>query len=337
MRSKIVADEVCKRWPNARVEFVLNSHAPYAQSCPYRAHLVDDTPTKHITAVNQLITQFKPDVVIFDASGRKAQLKHANLHGAKVVFISQHRRKRARGMRIERALVTDSHWVVQPEFVIGDINWLDKLKLNLIKREQPIFTGSIFANPTQAEQAALQQLYQVNPKQYLLYSAGSGGHKLKGGLAADLFAQAALAVFKQTGVPSLMVFGPNYPKALPEFEGVTAIKQLNTDDFINLLDGAKAAVLSGGDTLLQAIALNVPTLAVAVSKDQPSRIKQCTAKHLALGCDPEVGAMSEQIMRLLQEDTAKQLTLQMQQVAEAKGLDICMAEISRLLGYPLCK
>ncbi|WP_220745435.1 hypothetical protein [Shewanella colwelliana] len=337
MRSKILADEVVSRWPDAEIEFVLNSHAPYSQQCPYTTHLVNDTPTKRVKEVNALITAFRPDVVIFDAAGRKAQLRHAHKCGAKVIFISQHKRKRSRGMKVERALVTDSHWVVQPEFVIGDISQFDKLKLNLIKRAFPIFTGSIFTQPSSLVQQGLYTKYGVMPKQYLLYSAGSGGHSLEYQLAADLFAQVAQAIFNQTGIPSLMVFGPNYPNALPQLDGVTVIEQLSSVDFINLLDGAQGAILSGGDTLLQAIALKVPTLAVAVSKDQPSRIKQCVNEGLVLHCEPETDVMVSQVTQLLKPSSSEQLRSKMESVGEIKGLDICMAEVARLLDAAPCQ
>ncbi|BCV38610.1 hypothetical protein TUM17377_39380 [Shewanella chilikensis] len=332
MRSTIVADEIMQRWPGAQIEFVLNSRAPYAKYCSYPTHLVDDTPTKRVKEVNQLISELKPDLVIFDAAGRKAQLKHAYRSGAKVVFISQHKRKRARGMKLVRALVTDSHWVVQPEFVIGDISRFDRFKLNLIKRAEPIFTGPIFARPDKALQQQLQQAYNLKPKGYLLYSAGSGGHYVGATLAAERFAQVAQVCYQKMGIPSVMVFGPNYPKALPRLEGVVSIERLSSMEFINLLDGAVGAVLSGGDTLLQAIALKVPTLAVAVSKDQPKRIDSCVQRGLAISSDIETDAMCTQVQRLLEPQTVGQLVANMDKEGEAKGLDICIMEIARLLG-----
>ncbi len=331
MRSTIIADEIINRWPEAQIEFVLNSHAPYASDCPYPTHLVDDTPTKRVKEVNEIVSQLKPDMVIFDAAGRKAQLRHAHHHGAKVIFISQHRRKRARGMKIERALVTDSHWVAQPEFVIGDVTRFDRFKLNLFKCELPIFTGPIFAQPEVQAQQALYAQYELQPEQYLIYSAGSGSHQVDGDLAADRFAKVAEAHFLNTGIKSVMVFGPNYPKTLPELQGVIAIKQLSSFEFINLLAGAKAAVLSGGDTLLQAIALHIPTLTVAVSKDQSSRIKRCLTRGLVLSCEPRCELMIAELSRLSKPEVMGSLAGLMTKEADIKGLDICMAEIERLL------
>ncbi len=331
MRSKIIADEVMNRWPNAKIDFVLNRHVSYIGDCPYSTHLVDDTPTKKINEVNQLITELKPDVVIFDAAGRKAQLKHAHRMGAKVIFISQHRRKRSRGMKLERALVTDSHWVVQPKFIIGDISRFDKFKLDLIKREHPIFTGSIFTSPTSELQQALYDKYEIKQGKYLLYSAGSGGHYLKNELAADLFAQVAKTVYQKSGISSLIVFGPNYPKHVPEIEGVQSISHLDSSEFINLLSGAKAAVLSGGDTLMQSIALKIPTLAVAISKDQLQRIDRCVAANIILACGSGQQEMLTQTHKLIDVESLNNLQDRMASLKDEGGLDIGMSEIARLL------
>lgn len=333
MRSIIIADEIMQRWPQAQIEFVLNRNAPYSTECKYTAHLLDETPTKRVKEVNQLVAQFNPDVVIFDAAGRKAQLKYAKRYGAKVIFISQHRRKRSRGMKIERALATDSHWVVQPEFVIGDITRFDKFKLNLFKCNFPIFTGPIFSQPNAQIQQQLQTQYQLQASQYIVYSAGSGGHRVGDELAADRFAKVAEAHFLNTGIKSVMVFGPNYPKSLPQLQGVIAIKQLHTDEFISLLAGAKAAVLSGGDSLLQAISLHIPTLTVAVTKDQPYRIKRCLNRGLTLSCSVQAETMTTQVNHLLMPEVMTKLAENMAKECKAQGLDIGMAEIARLLKH----
>ncbi|MCL1142757.1 glycosyltransferase family 9 protein [Shewanella gaetbuli] len=331
MRSTIIADEISQRWPEAQIEFVLNRAAPYAEQCQYPHHLVNDTPTKCIKEVNQLVSQLKPDMVIFDAAGRKAQLKHAHKCGAKVIFISQHKRKRARGMKIERALVTDSHWVVQPEFVIGDISAFAKYKLNFIKRPLPITTGSIFAKPDQRRLQNLLQQYGLNAGKYLMYSAGSGGHKAGEQFAADIFAETAEKVYAQTGIPSLMIFGANYPKEIANYTGVVAISSLDSRDFISLLSQAKGAILSGGDTLLQSIALTIPTLAVPVSKDQPSRINSCASQQLVLNSDINTNDMVAAAQLLVDAQTRQALISNMMSMGCSGGLELAMSEVTRLL------
>ncbi|MDI5846678.1 hypothetical protein [Shewanella xiamenensis] len=331
MRSMIIADEVKRNWPHADIKFILSKHAPYAAQCPYNAVLLDDTPTKQVKAVNQIITEYLPDIVIFDASGRKSQLAHAHKLGAKVVFISQHKRKRSRGMKIGRALVTDCHWVVQPEFVIGPISGLERLKLKLINKPIPLNIGPVFTQPDEACQTGLLAQYQLTKNEFVLFNAGSGGHKVNGELAADIFAQAAYESYKASGIVSVMVFGPNYPNPQPELEGVVVIPQLNNQHFINLLAASKAAVLSGGDTLLQAIALHKPTLAVPVSKDQPPRIEKCVSEKYVISCETKSEAMGHKIALLLDPTLANQLMTSLARGEQLNGLDVAIKELAFLL------
>lgn len=331
MRSMIIADEVKRLWPSAEIKFILSKQAPYAAQCPYPAVLLEDTPTKQVKAVNQIMSDYQPDIVLFDASGRKSQLVHAHKLGAKVIFLSQHKRKRSRGMKIGRALVTDCHWVVQPEFVIGPISWLDRLKLKLINKPAPLNIGPVFTQPDASTQSALLAQYQLTHNEFVLFNAGSGGHRINSELAADIFAKAAHDCYKASGILSVMVFGPNYPNVLPEFEGVVVIPQLNNQQFINLLAAAKAAVLSGGDTLLQAIALHKPTLAVSVSKDQPSRITACELKGLVLIADAELTSIVSNVCRLVSHVEFARLSVNLSKRVGINGLEVALLEISRLL------
>lgn len=330
MRSLIVADAVKKRWPNAIVKFVLSRHAPYASTCPYSTALLDDTPTKNIKAVNDFVSFFQPDFVIFDASGRRSQLVHASKLGAKVIFLSQHKRKRSRGMKILRARVTDSHWVVQPEFVIGAISWIDKLKLRLIGKPEPTTTGPIFVSPDSVKQAQLLAKYHLVHGQFFLFNAGSGGHRNGTGYVVEEFAKAASAIFKSTQIPCMVIYGPNYPYAIPQLEGVTALKELVHSDLIDLLDASKLAVLSGGDTLLQAIALKKPSLSIAVSKDQYYRLRVCEGSGLTVCSEKSADAIAAGVLGLLDTQRLSQLEARLSQCTCVNGLEIGMKIISEL-------
>ncbi|MGL4473563.1 MAG: hypothetical protein ACRCT7_03760 [Shewanella sp.] len=327
MRCVILADAINKTFPSADIHFILSEQAPYALACPYPYSLLKDSPTKAVASVNHIISSYQPDVVFFDASGRKSQLSHAYKLGAKVIFLSQHKRKRARGMKIGRALVTDCHWVVQPEFVIGAISCLDRIKLKLINRPEPINIGPVFTQPDKVSQVTLLSRYQLMRNEFVLFNAGSGGHKVRGELAADIFAKAAHASYLTSGIVSVMVFGPNYPSALPQFEGVIAIKQLNNKEFINILSAAKAAVLSGGDTLLQAIALRVPTLTAPVSKDQPPRIAACVVAQLAVSSATELEMLKLNVERLLTKENIVTLITRLKCEPNMNGLEVIIQQL----------
>jgi len=331
MRSLIVANQILKSWPNAQINFILSEQAPYLSQCPFNVMTTPRSPTKHTEEVNKLIVKIQPDVVIFDASGRKLQLQKAKQIGAKVVFISQHKKKRSRGLKLARLLATDSHWVVQPQFVIGDINRYDKLKLTLCKKQPPLYLGAVFTPPEQILQQQLLTQYQIEKGQYLLFNAGSGGHLIGQRLAADIYAEAAQLISQQLNIKCLMVYGPNYPNAVISAGKVIAIKQLDNSGFINLAAAAKAVIISGGDTLLQAIAMQKICLTTPVSKDQPARIKTCLQQKLIITCDTDANQMAAKATELLSQPTQQQLTSALAHSNQQNGLNIAIAELQRLL------
>ena len=333
MRSLIIANEVKQRWPDADVQFILSRQAPYASACPYPVALLDDTPTKNVKAVNDFVSFFKPDFIIFDASGRRSQLVHAKNLGAKVIFISQHKRKRSRGMKVLRARVTDSHWVVQPDFVIGDISWLDRLKLKAIARAEPSVIGPIFINPCKQGQRVLLEQYGLAKGDYILLNAGSGGHQNNGGYAIEEFAQAAKRIYQTTNIPCLIVYGPSYPNDIPDIEGVIAVRALNHEAFIDLLEAAKVAVLSGGDTLLQAIALKKMTLTVAVAKDQNYRVKMCTEAGFARCSELHAQQISDNLVTLISSEHQAKMALALKHCDCSNGLNSGMAIINDLFDF----
>ncbi|MBT1065788.1 hypothetical protein KJY73_19605 [Bowmanella sp. Y26] len=330
MRSIILADAIRAEWPEADINFVLNRHAPYAASCPYPALLLNASPTKCEAQVNTLIREYCPTLVIFDASGRQSQLAQAKAVGAKVIFISQHQSKRRRGMKIGRARHTDRHWVVQPEFVIGQPSWLSQVKLKWLGLTAPQCIGPVFSNPQSETQTDLLAKHSLAQHEFVLLNAGSGGHKVEDDLAADRFADVARTIAAK-GCQAVLVLGPNYPKELPQIPGVLCLGKVDNQDFIALLDACKYAVISGGDTLLQAIALLVPTLTVPVSKDQPKRIAACAKLQLIKDCPCEVNSMIAACKVLDNQAEITRLKQNMAAIPTLNGLNTAMADIRQLL------
>lgn len=331
VRSTIVADAIHRRWPAIQIHFVLSRQAPYAQHCRYQTHFTELSPTKHPKEINALIDELCPDLVIFDASGRRTQLQHAQRSGAKVVFISQHDRKLNRGLKWGRLKVTDSHWVAQPEFVMAGLSWLQHAKLKWSKKSAPLFAGPIFTPVHHKQQQALLDRLGLQRHQFIVFNAGSGGHRLKSGLAASLFAEVAALAAANNTLKVVMVFGANFPDKPPSLPGVITIDQLDNQQFINLLEAAKAAVLSGGDALLQAISLHKPTLAVPVSRDQPHRVDACNTQKVILASPASVDAMSAQLHQLMSPAQQQQLVDNMKRLDINNGLITALREVARLL------
>lgn len=281
------------------IHFLLNKHTNYALDCPFDTTLIEQSATKETRKVNQLIEAFKPNLVVFDCAGRAAQMKTAKRAGAKVVFISQHNKKRAKGLKLNRLNLIDRHWVAQPDYCIEKISFSERLKLKLFPLSPPVNVGSFFSQSSSSETYQLLAQLNLTNEAYFLVNAGSGGHGEKNQLFADVFYQAAKKIATETGLKGVVVFGSNYPNNLPEDDNLIILKSLHASEFVGVLANAKFAVLSAGDSLLQAISLKVPTVAAAISKDQPKRLQNCVDSNLTLAADPTLASLSDAVKQLL--------------------------------------
>lgn len=271
MRSLIIAQAIKRQWPESDISFILNKDAPYASSCPFPHFLLNNSPTKEVSAVNQLVSEYKPDVTIFDCSGRASQVRHAKACGSKVVFISQHKKKRKRGFSFGRLPFLDAHWITQFKFVDGDLTWLEKIKLKLCNGKAPQFIGPVFTPPAPDLPAEFARL---NGQDFVLWAAGGGGHSHKGVPAIEVFYQAA----KELNSPDLqhiVVTGANYQGSLTATENMLLVKSLPNEQLMTLIQHARLVVCGGGDMMGQAIVLRKNLVAVPVAKDQPPRIAKC--------------------------------------------------------------
>jgi len=294
MRSLIIAKALQRRWPNINIHFILNEQVSYFNDCPFTVHGTENSPTKDVEVVNRIIKQVNPGLVIFDASGRAKQFKRAKAIGARVAFISQHNKKRSRGLKLNRLLHTDIHWVAQPDYCIKPISYWQQVKLAFFNKPAPKNIGPVFELSSMENQTTLLKRFGLVKEHYFIFNAGSGGHLVAGQLAADIYYQAAQTFFRKSKIPCIVIFGDNYPNKLPDCDEVMSIKSIDNKDFISLVSAAQACVISAGDTLLQCIALQKLCIAAPVSPDQPARLKLCLKEQLVLGTEPTVEGLVQQ-------------------------------------------
>ena len=337
MRSLIIAKAIKQRWPNTNIHFILNNEVSYLKDCPYQVHACQGSPTKDVVSVNNIIEQLTPDLVIFDASGRAKQFKQAKAVGAKVAFISQHNKKRNRGLKLNRLFSTDIHWVVQPEYCMKPLGYWQRAKLSFFNKKRPQNIGPVFELSNKFYQEQLLGQLSLVRQGYFIFNAGSGGHKVEEELAADIYYQAALAFYQQSNIKCVVIFGSNYPKVLPDSmnikeSGVTCIQNIENKNFIALLSAAQGCVVSAGDTLLQCIALHKLSVAAPVSPDQPVRLKLCENKQLVLAAKPTPKSLVEQAQRLIdiKSQTSQGLINSMKQQAPSNALEIIVDDIALL-------
>lgn len=323
MRSLIIAEALQQQWPGLDIQFVLNKHAPVASSCPFPVHLLNKSATKEKAAVNDLLLQLQPDLVIFDCSGRASQARQAKKLGAKVVFISQHKKKRAKGFALGRLPALDAHWITQFKFVDGDLTALEKFKLRLFKKSAPLFTGPIFSKPQPELPAAFADL---SGKAFSVWAAGGGGHQVDGKSATEQFYLAAqqLASAEQ---PAVLVSGTNFNAQLPATDYVRVVKALPNAELMTLLQQASLVVSGGGDMMGQAIVLGKNTVAVPVAKDQPDRVLACAAEGLIYPATLATTDIVAQCQKALR-------TPLVSVYSSEPGLQLVLADIARLLALP---
>jgi len=332
-RSMIIADALQEKIPQAEIHFVLNKNMKSADGCGYQTHLSDFSATKDTPLVNSTISKIKPSIVIFDCAGRSQQFAHAKRHGAKVIFISQHRKKRARGLTFRRLLFCDLQWVVQPSYAIQPLSYFERLKLRVLGKLPPKNIGPIL--PKIKEGSKVLEKYSLDSQKYFLFSAGSGGHEINGELAADIFYRAALKLQEKTKLKIVMVFGAHYPKSLPEVSDILCLSYLPTDDFLELIRKARGRVLSAGSTLLQVIELKMPSMAIAISKDQPIRLKRCAEMGLVLKSNCDTESIYQQALNLLDSKRVQRLENKLNQLEPTGGVSEVLSDIGNILELDL--
>ena len=339
MRSMIIAKAMQLRWPKINIHFILNEQVAYLKDCPYTVHTCKGSPTTEVSRVNDIIVAVSPDLVVFDASGRAKQFKQARIIGAKVAFISQHSKKRSRGLKLNRLLNTDIHWVVQPDYCIKSLSYWQRAKLAIFDKKSPKNIGPVFELTNNTYQAQLLKKYDLNTGGYFIFNAGSGGHKIAAALAADIYYQASKAFYKimfdrKITMKCVVLFGSNYPKELPENNDIICLRNIENKDFIALLSNAKGCVISAGDTLLQCIALHKICVAAPVSPDQPARLRLCQNEQLVLAAAPNSDSLVQQALLMLDEENYKNMINKMKNQAPVKALETIVDDIDLLFSGP---
>ncbi|MCJ8319085.1 MAG: glycosyltransferase family 1 protein [Colwellia sp.] len=333
MRSMIIAKALFARFPSSDIHFILNEKASYIDDCPYTVHTSKGSPTKDSNTVNRVISQLRPDIVLFDSSGRANQFKLAKNVGAKVAFISFYNKKRRRGLKINRLLYTDKHWVVQPDYCMKRLSWWQKGKLSFFNKQPPENIGPVFQSSTQKKQLEILIKFKLEGEDFFLFNAGSGGHYISGVLAIDIYYQVAKLFYQKTKVKCVVVFGCNYPKEIPIDQDIICLRSLENAEYITLLSAAIGRVICSGDTVLQCIALHKPSVASSVSPDQPARLKLCSGKGLVLAAEPTVNSLIKQ--SLLLEDRKNnaydELLNNMKKEAPLNALTVILDDIVHLI------
>jgi ADP-heptose:LPS heptosyltransferase len=338
-RSLAIAQAVRRQWPQAGIHFILSRQAPYAAATPFPATLLDSSATFHTAAVIESIQTFKPHIVIFDNAGRSAQLRAAYRAGARIIFISSRSRQRRKAFRWRWMRLIDEHWIAYPQFIAGRLNFLERIKLDWLRRPVLRYLDVILSRAGSAEDSIMARL---SLETYVLVVPGGGtGHPGAGDAAATFLAAAnSLA---DAGIPTVFVgptgtadagapLGPPSTHSLLPSSRLRSFHALPQGDLAQLMSGAHAVVTNGGSTLLQAIACGRACIAIPIAQDQHRRIQRCVDADVAIAAKLDAACIVRAAVALLGDESARAaLARRASALQLADGIEVALGALTRLM------
>jgi len=339
-RSLAIAHAARRQWPDANIHFILSRQARYAATTPFPATLLEASPTFHTAAVAESIQTFRPHIVIFDNAGRTAQLRAAYRAGARIIFISSRSRQRRKAFRWRWMRLIDEHWIAYPQFIAGRLNFLERFKLDWLRRPAVRYLDVILSRAVPGE-ASITARVGLKLESYVLVVPGGGtGHPRAGDATAQFLAAAnrladagTQTVFvgptgtADAGLPS---GPPSHP--LSPAPRLSCFRALAQSDLGALMSGARLIVTNGGSTLLQAIACGRACIAIPIAQDQLQRIQRCVDADVAIAAKPDAGSIVKAAAALLGDESARiALARRASDLKLADGIEVALDALTRLM------
>ena len=315
-RCLTVAEALARRHPRLRLHFCLNRHAAAMRPEGFEYHLLKDTPTLDVEAVERIMETLCPDMVVFDNTLRTRHLKKAKQVGAAIIYTSSRPRKRRKGFALHKLRYIDQHWVIAPPFQ-HRLSFYERAALHLAKARGPGFVAAVLPEPDNQRLESLLAPYSFPLQGYTLFVSGGGGGTMNGIPTADVFQQAARRYHKQTGEPTLLVSGPLSGNGLESDHHRLELRAVSPGSLSDLIAGSMLVVSGGGSTAMHALSLEKPCLAVpAGGKDQPVRIRQLAGENALATCRPDAKSIAEASVCLAKDGEHRR---QLSESAREKG------------------
>lgn len=303
VRSLVLAHGARERWPESRVSFITDEQHVRLASDAFERHTVVGRVSRNVEAVNRLLCELEPDLVIFDGRGRSAQIACASRTGARTVYIAALPTTRRRAFRWSRLRWLDHLWI-RRDFVDPwcDLTLGERVRLRIARGAEVHFVQAIHPHPEARRLAALRDRIGLGGEPYLLFAPGGGGWEHGGRPVSDLFAAAARRVKDASGRSCVVVLGPLYPGRMPAADGVTVVFALSPPEMIDLVGGAEIVATGGGGLMGQALASGRICIAAAAGgSDQPGRIRRGEEAGLLVASPLTADAIAERVLNLLRD------------------------------------
>jgi spore coat polysaccharide biosynthesis predicted glycosyltransferase SpsG len=333
-RCSAIATAALERWPQASVHFLLSQHAPYISRLPFPVTRLPASATFHSMQVIDFMQAWRPDVVIFDNAGRSAQLKAAHRLGARIVFISSRRRQRRRAFRLSWMRLLSEHWIAYPKIIAGELGFVERAKLKLLRRPLVRYLDVIMARAAQGADENVAPRAVSTRGDIVVIPGGGTGHPGAQHAAREFFTAArnlAAAGFATAFVGPAQNAGSEQRPDAANLAQLTCVAALPQADLAALMRGARLVIANGGSTLLQAIACGAACVAAPIAGDQRERIRACVAAGVAVRAAPLAADLEGKARRLLEDETARAALAHRAAALElADGVEVALAALAAL-------
>jgi len=301
IRSLTIAQKIKEEIPSSDIKFILNNNVNYLNDVPFQFHPIDGTPTLNVEVVKKIISDEKPDLCIFDSGGRTSLFKFIKNKNIPIIYVSSRNNTRSKAFRFRWLKLINQHWIVQPIFVNGHLSAVENLKIKLTGSHPPIFLETIFPEENNLRATRLKKELGLGNDKYLLFSSGGGGHRGEGEQAPEIFARSAGKIAEKTGLKCIAIMGPNYSGNLPCIPGVITIKAIANYFFIDLLNDAELAVIGGGSSIAQGLALKKICITAPAASDQEKRIDAASKQQLVIPAKADVDDIRDKVLKVLDD------------------------------------
>jgi UDP:flavonoid glycosyltransferase YjiC (YdhE family) len=276
MRCLIIARELVRADPGLDVRFLVARDAVFRESVEFPILDCDQSPTRSTAQVLAAIESVKPQVMVFDNSGRTAQLQAARRAGASLVFTSRAPRLRWKAFRLKWMRLLDEHWIVFPAFVTGRLTAFERLKMKLFPQYRVRHFDTFFRPSDESARLAWLAAHGLEAGRFTLFAPGGRGERHEATDPAELFTVAAREFAAATGRTAAVLTGsPKLTAAqLAEPAGVRLLPRISPDEVQHLVAGAEMIVGNGGTSMIHALAHGRPMVAVPLASDQSRRIRR---------------------------------------------------------------
>jgi hypothetical protein len=278
------------------------------------------------------IESFRPDVMVFDNSGRTEQLKAAKAAGARLVYSSRAPKQRRKAFRLKWLRLLDEHWIVFPTFVTGGFGWLERLKLRLFPAHRVRRLDTLFPPSDPDARRTWLAARGLVPGAYTAFVPGGRSEARRAIDPPALFTGAARRYVDQTGAVAVVLTGrPGEPEATGD-PRLMLLPRIGPDEVQHLLADAELVVCNGGTSMVHALAHGRPLVTVPLASDQGRRIRRADRLGIAIRASHDPGEIAAQA-GALRADATERASLQ-RRIAElglANGVGEAVAALRELV------